>query len=1110
MNRIASRGAGGGLPMIPARTVLEALIVLLTLFEAQFVRRHSGALTVVLVPSIMLAATFALERPAAWKQVLRMVLAAMIGLMLGGVTVATSAAAAAMAGMQALIGAALLKRLAPGGLDLTSPNAVLKLAVVAIVIAPAFSLVFGVLMLLRDGTLPALSAFGLADVLNARALRWILPDVFGIVVATPIFLGALGDRSFDMARLLSIKRVAGFAAVGALTAAVFFSNGHAYIFFVCPALIWVSLALGIRDTAAAHLLSLMIATVAVASGNGPADVLAIPPDSRFFYLETAYLCCFGCILPIAASMEARRRLEQELAQTAAFTAQILNNMQEVVFRTDARGRWTFLNPAWEAMTGIAVVETLRGAGTAPLDLGDIVDRLAHSPRPRDDDSEVLRTYRSFVRRDGEAREADISVRMIRGADGTFEGTSGSIRDVSDQLRYVGALEASEQRFRRLCDTSPIGILRCDRDGLVTYINQRIELLVMAPAASIIGRPWVEVLGLDNSRLAEQVNRSLMTPGAIFENEIQYSDQAGLKRWLTFSATGEFENGSRLSGYIAVVTDITQRKASDVELATRTRELRLVTENINDMVYRLGLDGRCRYVTPSVREVMGHDPQTIIGMPVLVRIHPDEIDSVRAGFDQLAQGTIDDLTITYRSLPAKSTDEYLWLEANCRLLRNRKGEPFEIVASVRDITARKLLEHDLIEARRRAEQAAATKSEFLANLSHEIRTPMNGVIGLAELLMDHPLDATSRNYVRLISESGATMMKLLNDILDIAKIDSGRLQLSVEPFDLHDCLADCLSLMTASAVGKGLALNLAIAPDVPRRIVGDSLRLRQILANLIGNAVKFTHAGQIRLSATTERDQLVIAVEDIGIGIANTAQARVFEDFVQAGAGIASGYGGTGLGLPISRRIAQAMGGTLTLHSAPDVGTTLVLRIGLVLPDATAVSTPQPAPVPPPDSLAPLRLLVAEDGRTNQMIVTAMLNKLGHQVTLAQTGEEAVAMVHAAMAANQPFDGVLMDIQMPGMDGMTATRNLRSNGISADMLPIVAVTANGYQENIDDCLAAGMQGHLVKPVRMAEIAAELARVVHPGSATRAAPPAREKAPTLPEQGKLEARAGIEPA
>ena len=1064
-----------------AQGARDAFIIVLSLLEARYVYPNLDALTVMLVPSVMLEAVFALDWRTQWQQILRMLLASLLGLMLGGIPPANAAVAALLAGLQAVMGGAALKKLAPGGLYLTTPDAVLKLGIVATVIAPLFSLIFTVFRLSVQqpgGAFGAMSELSsLSGLLEAKAFRWVLPNAIGIVIATPLFLGLLGDRPFHLSSQLSFRRVAGYVSVAALTALVFLSDGHTYIFFVCPALVWVSVSLGIRDTAAAHLLSILIATVAVAFGNGPADVLAIAPEGRYLFIETAYLCCYGCLLPIAASMEARRRLEQELAQTLAFTSEILHNMQEVVFRTDARGRWTFLNPALEAMTGFTVAETLEGSGPTVFDLGDIVEALVQSERSRGADPDELRTHRSFARRDGEVREADISIRRITTPNGRFEGIAGSIRDVSDQRRYVVALEASEQRFRQLCDTSPIGILRCDRHGLITYVNQRIELLVMAPASAIVGKLWSEVLGLANTQAIEQINHTLMTPGAVFENEINYIDRSGLKRWLTFTATGEFENGSRLSGYIAAVTDVTQRKASDVELANRTRELRLVTENINDMVFRIGLDGHCLYVTPSVRQVLGYDPNALLGVPMLIRIHPDDIGAVRTGFDKLLQGKVDNLSVAYRALPAKTETEYRWLEANCRLLRTRKGAPHEIVASVRDITARKLLETDLIEARHRAEQAAAAKSTFLANLSHEIRTPMNCVIGLSELLLDHPLDDTSRNYVRLISESGATMMKLLNDILDIAKIDAGRLQLSAEPFDLHDCLADCMSLMTASAVGKRLALDLDIAPDVPRSIVGDSLRLRQILANLIGNAVKFTETGQIRLSARTEGDQLVIAVDDTGIGISHATQAKVFEDFGQGEEGIAAAYGGTGLGLPISRRIAEAMGGTLTLTSELGVGTSLVLRIKLTLPDAPTVSTTLPAQAPFLPRLASMRVLVAEDGRTNQLILTAMLEKLGHRVTLAQTGEEAIAMVHEAIAADQPFGVVLMDIQMPGMDGMTATRLLRESGITPRMLPIIAVTANGYQESIDLCLAAGMQGHLVKPVRSAEIAAELARVAN---------------------------------
>jgi signal transduction histidine kinase/AmiR/NasT family two-component response regulator len=473
--------------------------------------------------------------------------------------------------------------------------------------------------------------------------------------------------------------------------------------------------------------------------------------------------------------------------------------------------------------------------------------------------------------------------------------------------------------------------------------------------------------------------------------------------------------------------------------------------------------------------------------MLRRLHSDDKASVVAGFGRLAAGEIDQMTISYRSRPAPPREGYIWLEANCRLLRDWKDQPYEIVAALRDVTERKQLEFALIEARERAEQAVAVKSEFLAHLSHEIRTPMNGVLGLADLLLERPLDDVGRSYVRLISESGETMMKLLNDILDIAKVDAGRLQLASETFDLHDCLAKSLSLMTASAVRKGLALELVMADDVPRRIVGDSLRLRQILANLIGNAVKFTESGHVRLEAAVEpgaeseaagggADTLVIAVEDSGIGIAEGLQARVFDEFTQADAGTADSFGGTGLGLAISRRLAEAFGGTLTLTSIPGKGTRLIMRMPLLLPGAEiALPALAPAAVDRP-TMAPLHLLVAEDNRTNQLIIGAMLERLGHSCVMVARGDAVLDEVRAAKASGRCFDAVLMDLLMPGMDGREATHALRQAGHGPADLPIIAVTANGFAQDIEACRAAGMQGHLVKPVRIDALAAELARIV----------------------------------
>jgi len=523
-------------------------------------------------------------------------------------------------------------------------------------------------------------------------------------------------------------------------------------------------------------------------------------------------------------------------------------------------------------------------------------------------------------------------------------------------------------------------------------------------------------------------------------------------------------------------DLSRQREMEEAAAMSEERFRSLNEDLPVMVCEFLEDGTLTYVNREYADYFRTTPEELVGRPFLDLLPEEARDAARRNYLSLTPRAP---STCYVHKAIHPDGELRWHEWRNRGFFDEDGGALFFRGVGSDITERRRAEEELLLARKRAEAASAAKSEFLAAMSHEIRTPMNGVLGMTELLLDTSLDAKQRRLAATILKSAESLLDILNGILDLSKIEAGKMELQSLDFDLAALLEDLGAATSASAGRKGLAFRCFIAPDVPLFLKGDPGRLRQILVNLAGNAIKFTREGEVRvdvsLSERYDRGDgtvpLRFSVRDTGIGIPHEKIPSLFDRFTQVGASSGQ-YGGTGLGLAISKQLVELMGGTIAVESEEGKGT----EIGFTIPfkkQPEGAGRDETRRASSAESLrfegTDARILLVEDDHINRSVALGVLEKFGFRADVAENGEEALAALKKGT-----YDLVLMDCRMPVMDGYEATRRIRSLDGAAARVPVVAMTASAMSGEREKCIASGMDDYLIKPISRAALLETLIR------------------------------------
>ncbi len=768
---------------------------------------------------------------------------------------------------------------------------------------------------------------------------------------------------------------------------------------------------------------------------------------------------------IARNITTHKRAEKEVQETQRFTEMLLDSLPHPVTVKDREHRFVRINAAHvrefgtdrAAMLGKTARDTL---GRAAQAVHDIEKQLIAKPG-------VHAFEQTRHSKDGTERYFAVTKATICDELGEVTGFITAHVDVTD-IRVAETRAEEQLRLSNvILETAPAPMMVKDSQRRITYVNAAYEKLFGVQRSAILYREMQFEHNNVTTAYKEKIERELLANPGTREFELTLPAANGREVFCIITKSTYLDAHGGAGGIVTTYSDITALKVAE---RIASEQLRMTTSLLDASPAPTVVKDRnlkltsCNTAYEKLFEVSRRD---LLFRPLAAHRSEfaEQVEKIERyllanlGSHQLEREIVSPSGRRIYCIITKST------------YSDDAGAVSGIITTFTDISELKRTEENLIAAKQAAEAAMRTRSQFLANMSHEIRTPMNGVLGMSSLLYATPLNSEQREYLDTLKLSGEALLKIINDILDFSKIEAGKVEIEHTAFDVRSRVSAITQLFAASARERNLRVTSDITADVPFVVIGDPVRIGQVLSNVVANAIKFTPAGSVHLavSVAAHRDDglsLRFDISDTGIGIDNEAIERIFQPFSQADVGTTRRFGGTGLGLTISRELVGLMGGELQVKSTPGKGSCFTFTVAVKAGDALAHSeVAHPAAArdthKPRTHDAPVEVLLAEDNRVNQMVATRMLEKLGCKVTVASDGAIAVDL-----ASTRTFDLILMDCHMPNMDGFAATAAIRAmeNTQAGDKLRriIIAQTANAMEGDRETCLAASMDDYITKP------------------------------------------------